>query len=266
METENNVGGVKSNLGTPIAIVIAGIIIAGAMYFSDGSKTNNPVDTKPLVQASSLEKVREISAEDHIRGNPNAKIVIVEYSDTECPFCVRLHQTMKQVMDQYGKTGEVAWVYRHFPLDQLHPKARNEAAALECAGELGGNDKFWAYTDRIYEITPANNGLDVAELPKIAEHVGLDVVKFNSCLNSGKYSAKVQQDVQNAQDTGGNGTPWNIVVLKEKMSSSQEKSLTDYIKQNGLQENMSISGDKAKVSISGALPLVMFQKIIDILK
>jgi len=266
METENSVGGVKSNLGTPIAIVIAGVVIAGAMYFSDGNKPSTGINTPPIVETTSLDKIRAVSVEDHLRGNPNAKIVIVEYSDTECPFCVRLHETMKQVMEQYGKAGEVAWVYRHSPLDQLHPKARNESSALECANELGGSDKFWAYTDRIYEITPANNGLDAAELPKIAEYVGLDVVKFNTCLSSGKYNEKVEADVQNAQATGGNGTPWSIMILKDKLSASQVTALTSYISQNGLGNNVVVSGDKSKISISGALPLVMFQKIIDTIK
>ena len=121
---------------------------------------------------------------------------------------------MQEVYNEYGKTGKVAWVYRHFPLDQLHSKARKEAEATECAAELGGNDKFWEYLDRLMEITPANNGLDPAELPKIAAYVGLNTAKFNECLSSGKYAQKIEQHVQNAQATGGQGTPWSIVVGK----------------------------------------------------
>lgn len=204
----------KANYSTPIAIVIAGVIIAGAMYFSDGKKLSGPEAKVPVQAVSGLDQVLPVSNTDHIRGNPNAPIIIVEYSDTECPFCSRFHSTMKQVIEAYGKTGQVAWVYRHFPIDQLHPKSRNEAVALECAGELGGNDKFWQYTDRIYEITPANNGLDVAELPKIAEYVGLDVAKFNTCLVSGKYDALIQGQIENAQATGAGGTPWSIIITK----------------------------------------------------
>lgn len=211
---------IKTNYSTPIAIVIAGIIIAGAMYFGDGKKVAAPEQIKAPVQViSGLEQVRPVSKDDHIRGNPNAPVVIVEYSDTECPFCGRFHSGMKQIIDEYGKTGKVAWVYRHWPIDQLHSKARTEAVALECAGELGGNDKFWEYTDRLYEITPTNNGLDLAQLPKIAEFVGLDVVKFNVCLASGKYDAKIQADADNAQATGGRGTPWSVVITKDSKTS-----------------------------------------------
>ncbi len=206
-----------TTLTIPIAIVIAGVLIAGAVYLgtSKGAPTtagNNQQPQQVAQQTDDLEAMKAITSGDHIRGNPDAPVKIVEYSDTECPFCKRFHSTMKEVMDTYGKDGKVAWVYRHFPLDQLHSKARKEAVALECANEQGGNDKFWSYADRLYEITPANNGLDPAELPKIAEFVGLDTAKFNTCLASTKYDAHIEEEVQNATATGGNGTPWSIVV------------------------------------------------------
>jgi protein-disulfide isomerase len=222
----------KSTFSTPIAIVMAGVIIAGALYFSDAKK--EVVPKVPVKVASGLDQVRPISADDHIRGNPNAEVIVVEYSDTECPFCSRFHETMKQIMNEYGKNGKVAWVYRHSPIDQLHSKARNEAVALECATELGGNEKFWEYTDRIYAITPANNGLDPAELPKIATFVGLDATKFNICLTSGKYNSKIQTDLENAQATGGGGTPWSVVISK-----------------------------KGNTSINGALPYAQVKQLID---
>lgn len=214
MEIESN----KFNLPTPVAIVIAGAFIAAALFFGmRGTPSAGSLPQQPQAvaqQTGDLEAMKPIMSDDHIRGDANAPVKIVEYSDTECPFCKRFHSTMQQVIDEYGKDGKVAWVYRHFPLDQLHPKARKESEATECAAELGGNDKFWAYLDRLMEVTPANNGLDPAELPKIAEYVGLDTAKFNSCLSSGKYAQKIEEHVQNAIATGGNGTPWSIVVSK----------------------------------------------------
>lgn len=200
----------------PAAIVVAGALIAGGLYFGGKNPQVAGTTSKPQVQESrELDKVKPITSDDHIRGNADAPVKIVEYSDTECPFCKRFHDTMNQIMDEYGASGQVAWVYRHFPIDQLHPvKARNEATALECANELGGNDKFWAYADRLFEITPSNNNLDQGELPKIAEYVGLDVNQFNSCLTSGKYAEHIEADYQNALETGGQGTPWSIVMGK----------------------------------------------------
>lgn len=154
--------------------------------------------------------LRDVANDEHIRGDKNAPVTLVEYSDTECPFCKRFHPTMQQVVENYK--GKVRWVYRHFPLTSLHPKASKEAEATECAAELGGNDKFWAYLDRIYEITPSNNGLEESQLPKIAEDVGLNRQKFEDCLSSGKYAKKVQSDAQDAQNAGGAGTPYSVVI------------------------------------------------------
>jgi protein-disulfide isomerase len=91
-----------------------------------------------------------VSDSDHFRGSRDAKVVFVEYSDYDCPFCSRLHPTLKRLVDEYD--GRVAWVYRHFPLTQLHPQARDVSIAAECAAELGGNDAFWEFTDRYFEV------------------------------------------------------------------------------------------------------------------
>ncbi len=206
------------NLSIPIAIVFAGLLVAGAIVFTEKTapapsgiaQAPSREQAEPETKDASVE-ILAIKADDHVLGNPNADVLIIEYSDTECPFCKRFHETMLQVMDQYGKSGQVAWVYRHFPLDQLHPKARKEAEALECAAELGGNAAFWKFTDRLYEITPANNGLDLAELPKIASTVGLDVAAFNTCLSSGKFAARVNKDFEDGVNIGVRGTPYSIV-------------------------------------------------------
>lgn len=197
---------------TPVAILLGAVIIAGTVLVTKYMPAPSAAPEQPQVQSANLEAMRPIGPEDHIRGNPDAPVKIVEYSDTECPFCKRFHDTMKELMATYGAEGKVAWVYRHFPLDQLHQKARTEAVASECAAAQGGNDAFWAYMDRLMEITPSNDGLDPAELPRIAAFVGLDVAKFSACLSSDTYAQKVQDDVDNAVETGGQGTPWSIVV------------------------------------------------------
>jgi len=209
----------QNNLSTPAAIVVAGVFVAGAIYLAAGP-ANSVERQQPQVteqqESGDLEQMTPVTAEDHVRGNLHAPIKIVEYSDMECPFCKRFHSTMQQVMDGYGKSGQVAWIYRHFPLDSLHPvKARAEAVASECANELGGNDAFWKFTDRFFEVTPSNNQTDIdAVLPQIAQEIGLDKSQFATCLTSGKYDEHVQNDLDNAIATGGNGTPWSIVVTE----------------------------------------------------
>lgn len=155
-----------------------------------------------------------VKGRDHIRGNPDAPVTLIEYSDFECPFCKRFHLTAKKLVDE--SKGQLKWVYRHFPLDELHPvKARKEAAASECAAELGGNDAFWKFADRFYELTPSNNRTDIDKvLPQIAREIGLDSKKFTSCLASGKHDQRISEDQQNAVATGGRGTPWSLIVSK----------------------------------------------------
>jgi len=141
---------------------------------------------------------------DHIRGNQNAKITIIEYSDTECPYCNRFHATMKQIMDTYGD--QVRWVLRHNPLDGLHANARKAAVAEECAGEQG---KFWELADYLYNTVATNGKLDGTQFKTYASAVGLNTTKFETCLNSTKYNSKITRD---QADVSQQGTPFSVIV------------------------------------------------------
>lgn len=198
------------------AIIIAGLIIAGAVLIKDNTKT--AVKTVPNNVAGQNVQVREVSKEEHILGNPNAKVVIVEYSDTECPYCKMFHATMHQVIKDRGD--EVAWVYRHYPISQLHKKAFHESEALECAWAQGGNEAFWKYTDEVYTRTQSNDKLDVAELPKIAQAVGLNLSTFNTCLASGKFAEKIQADMDDGATAGVRGTPTSFILRDGKVVDS----------------------------------------------
>ena len=218
--TEQVVANKKNILNyiTPVAIIIAGVIIAGALYFRGDVTPNNNKDLINNALAKPKAEYTDIKSIDHMRGDKDAKVVIIEYSDIECPFCKIYHGTMKKIINEFMGDKQVAWVYRHFPIsygdNPLHKNAAKEAEATECAAELGGNDMFWAYTDAIYEATPSNDGLDLAELPKIATKVGLDTAKFTECLNSGKYADKVKASYDEALRAGAQGTPHTIIKYK----------------------------------------------------
>jgi len=203
----------QNNLLVPFAIVIAGIFIAGGIFLSNKNGSDKPADDNNDNQVAEI-NLAPITEKDHVLGNPDADIVIVEYSDTECPFCKTFHNTMNQIMDEYGKDGKVAWVYRHFPLTNIHPKAQTEAEATECAAELGGNTAYWDFLNKIFEITPSNNGLDLAELPNIAEEIGLDREAFTECLDSERHAQTVVDQLQSGLDAGVRGTPHSIIITK----------------------------------------------------
>jgi len=122
---------------------------------------------------------------------------------------------MHQIVDNYGN--KVAWVYRHFPIDALHPKARKEAEATECAASLAGNDGFWKYIDKIYEITPSNNKLDPALLPEIANEIGVDKQEFETCLSSQKFKDKINNYISDGAKAGAQGTPYSLVLVNGKV-------------------------------------------------
>lgn len=193
----------------PIAIVVAGVLIAGAFIWANkGPSAEGTGEPKKVV-------VSPVTSSDHILGNPDAPIVIVEYSDPECPFCKQLHTTMKTIMDEYGANGKVAWVYRHYPIPQLHPNAPEIAEASECIAELGGNDAFWKFLDGIFVAAPLNERLDMTKLPTLASDVGVDVDAFNACRSSDRHVAKVNKSIEDALAAGATGTPYSVIVTQD---------------------------------------------------
>ncbi len=161
------------------------------------------------------QSVRRVAVDrDHIYGNPDARISLIEYSDFECPYCKRFHPTAKQAID--ASEGRVNWVYRHFPLGFHNPLAQKEAEASECASEIGGNDGFWRYADALYERTRSNgNGFPVDGLVPLAAELGLDQARFSKCLESGRYADRVKEDLREGEAIGISGTPGNILLDNE---------------------------------------------------
>lgn len=133
------------------------------------------------------------------RGGAQAPVTIIEFSDFHCPFCNKVQPTITQVLARYGD--KVKLVYRHLPIDQLHPQARKAAEASMCANEQG---RFWDYHDKLY-----TNGPDASpeKLKAIAQSIGLDGAAFESCLMNGKYQAAVQKEVEEGARLGISGTP-----------------------------------------------------------
>jgi len=211
----------KRDFLLPISIIVAALLIASSLIYSAGKNaapgsgsqlTGTVSDAAAPSPTPSASNARPVDKNDHIRGSSKADVIVIEYSDLECPYCKQFHGTMKQVLDEYGD--KVAWVYRQNPIASLHSKAPIESEASECVAELGGNDAFWTYIDRIFEVSPTNNGLDLALLPDLAEEVGVNRARFEACLESGRHKNRISKDIQDAQNAGGRGTPYSIVINK----------------------------------------------------
>lgn len=196
--------------------VAASAVLAFAALFSGnglklaaaGAPAAAPTPAAPTAQAPQAPQAPtsvqvSIRSGDHVRGNRNAKLLMVEYSDFQCPFCSRFAPTIAKALDEYKD--KIAFVYRHFPLDSIHPYAKPAALASECASEQG---KFWEMHDALFARQDefANDFW-----PKLASDLKLDAGKFKTCMDTNKYADHVQSDYQEAVANGGTGTPYTII-------------------------------------------------------
>lgn len=209
-----------------------GVIVFFLLFEQVGISTRPFFNEKVFITPPpSVYAARDVNTIDHVWGDQKAPVVVVEYSDFECPYCKSHFYTMRDVVNEYQ--GKVAWVYRHLPLDHRHSKARKEAEAAECAASIGGEPYFWRYADSIYQVTPSNNGLDLGLLPKLAVDLGLSESDFKRCLSSGKFAGRVSIDVDDARRAGLSFTPSSIIFYGEGERSlvigSQSKEITKRI-------------------------------------
>lgn len=179
-----------------------------------GSTTVQQGDNQPAqptngkLSEAQAESVPGVKEDDHVRGSRDASVFIIEYSDFECPFCASFHPTAQQALEEYGD--DVAWVYRHFPLDTLHPRARPAAEASECVAELGGNDALWLFADYIFENQ--ETALSDSGLAEAASQAGVSTAAFSECFESGQFAQVVEDEYQEGLTAGVTGTPGNFIV------------------------------------------------------
>lgn len=199
-----------TKLTMPMAVLIAGVLIALALIISggsDGTKSkklgSNKIEVKDFKEERELKQITE---NDHIRGNlDKAKVAVVVFSDYECPFCKAMHPNFDKMSEIYGE--EVALVYRHFPLESIHPKARPAAIASECIAELGGNDAFWKFTDGVFNYSGPGSAFDNANFSKIITDTGVNTDQVSACITSGKYDKFIDESIKEAAAAGAQGTP-----------------------------------------------------------
>ncbi len=189
-----------------VLVVVAGIAVVALFLL-------NP---RPSIDLAKLE------AGGQTRGNENAKVSIVEFSDFQCPACGQAYPAVERAFSQYSD--KVKFTYRHFPLSSLHPYAQKAAEASECASE---QRKFWEMYDKLFQN---QQNLKISDLKQYATDIGLDSAQFNSCLDTGKYASKVASDYSFALSIGLNSTP-TFFINGEKyasvMSFDQLKALID---------------------------------------
>ncbi|MFA6098104.1 MAG: thioredoxin domain-containing protein [Patescibacteria group bacterium] len=177
--------------------------VAGTDTNANTNTAAAPTQTPAEYAASLTKQDVKITADDHIEGDKNAKVQIIEYSDFQCPYCGQVTPTITQLQQEYGN--KIAVVFRNFPLTSLHANAQKAAEASECAAE---QDKFWEMHDKMFANQTA---LTVDNLKTYAKDLGLNTTKFNSCLDDGKYASAVQKSITDGTALGVGGTPATFV-------------------------------------------------------
>ncbi|MFQ5661639.1 MAG: DsbA family protein [Candidatus Paceibacteria bacterium] len=202
----------KGSASITVSIIIAVTIIAVTLIIvgadNSGSQGNHSlVASAGNSDSKTINNFRLPDENDHIRGNLDAPVIIVEFSDFECPFCSRLHPTLKRITDESPE--KVSWVYRHFPLTTIHSRARSAAIASECVAKLGGNDSFWQFTDELFNNQRSLGNKFYAET---ASNLGIEKEAFNACLKDRKIANEVDADLKEATRSGGRGTPFSVAI------------------------------------------------------
>lgn len=197
-------------------------------YFGDrplgagtgGAAGNIPTAVKAKTAGEVYNLLPKITDADHLKGGKDAKIVLVEYSDFQCPYCARFHPTVNEFLAKYP---DVAYVFRHLPLD-FHQFAPERAKASECAVKLGGADAFWTFSDIAFASTDLNN----VDLTQISTQLGLNSVSFADCLKSTEFDKKIgdmsdggKKFLSAVSEGGGYGTPGAVIINQSKKIAEQ---------------------------------------------
>lgn len=202
----------KPTIGIPAAIITGFVIVALAIVFTNTKKVNNnqnQVQKSQETPTSVSKDIATIRAEDHVSGDRNSEIAIITYSDGDCPFCAKFHSTMENLLEE---NKNIAWVYRHLPLD-IHPNAFNEAVALECAANLGGEKAFWGYLDSTINVTLDPEDQNTPnKLIEFAKKEGINEDSFKKCFSDEVGTQKILKEIDEIAEAGARGTPFSIVV------------------------------------------------------
>ena len=196
----------KTSSVIPVSIVVGGLIIAGAVYFTvnkSGPSTASGTGDPSLVTP--------ISSSDHVLGNPAAKVEIIEYSDFDCSYCKDFQSTLHQAVATLGNNGSIAWVYRNNPITQLHPNAYKAAEAAECVALTAGNDLYWKFADSLFAHQP----VDPTQYAQYAKAAGADPNTVATCEENAPATVdgRINADMANAAAIGAQGTPYSLIVV-----------------------------------------------------
>ncbi|MFH0954825.1 MAG: DsbA family protein [Candidatus Micrarchaeota archaeon] len=218
----------------PLSIILAALIVSAAVLYgfgnvqttlktglvaqpaaNPGTGNTAPIAVAPTAPAPTASADFSAYTPRLVTGQASAQVVVVEFSDFQCPFCERAYSdAVKGIKQDYVTTGKVQFAYEEFPLESIHPNARPAAEAAECAAE---QNKFWEYHDKLYQN---QQSLSDASYKQWAADLGLNTSQFNSCVDTKKFAQKVTDGVTLGQQKGVSGTPTFFIYKKGKANAA----------------------------------------------
>ncbi len=200
----------KKEMFLPIIIIVTGLMIAVSIYvITSGNYISSTSNQTQTHQTNTTTKILPINIADHILGNPNAPIKIVEYADFSCSYCAQYQQTLHRIINDYGPTGDVAWVFREFPLPS-HSNAMQEAQTAQCVADTAGNNVFWKFADILF----ANQPIKETRLGEYVNQAGANTTKVALCVSNKVTNKSILARMKNAEAVGVNGIPYTIIITK----------------------------------------------------
>lgn len=230
-----------------VAILVSGIMISASILYvavSGGIAINGgATGTDALAQGGTEDpQSAEVTLleDDPFIGSEEAQVVMIEFSDYECPFCQRYHlNTYPEIKSAYIDTDRIGYVWKDFPLSFHDPLATDQAVAAQCVMRLEGSEKYFEYADKIFNTTETGgNGMEESQLNDLAVEIGVNKEAFDACADNDETLAKVEANIEAGAAAGISGTPGFVI---------------------GVIEEGVVRGEV----VSGALPFANFQEVID---
>lgn len=182
--------------------------------------TSKQIEQKTVTENSNLQSLKLFSGKiisntDYVYGNKESSVIVIEYADPECPFCIQFGPTIKQVRAEYKD--KIAFVYRSFPLAQIHPNALVESQAIECAGKIGAVNGYYNYINNFFDYKFDNQTTKLPSTGKedLTTKSGINFATFNSCLKNKETEQIINNSINDGIEAGVQGTPTTFVLLKD---------------------------------------------------
>lgn len=217
----------NNSLFFSIIVVVSAVVIGFGIFVYRSNILKELSPEKKETQHNQNNQINKITENNHILGNPNADLILIEYADFLCIYCKEFHNTMRIIMDQYGSSGRIAWVYRHSPSQtDVNSDSMRLALTSECVAKFFGNSNFWLFVNKIFDDNLPTGQIDKLSIDLALEKLNIDKEKINNCVQNQETLEVIEQDIMDQRyllSADNNfGTPYNVIIPKtgEVMSFS----------------------------------------------